>query len=38
MQNIIKYEDFENVKIISGTVVKLEEFPRAKKTCSKSMG
>ena len=29
----ITYEDFEKVELRSGTVVKVEEFQRAKKTC-----
>ncbi|KTD82992.1 tRNA-binding protein [Legionella waltersii] len=32
---IISYEDFEKVELRSGTVVKVEEFPRAKKPAYK---
>ncbi|NRB11497.1 MAG: tRNA-binding protein [Rickettsiaceae bacterium] len=32
---IITYEDFEKVNLRSGTVVKVEEFPRAKKPAFK---
>lgn len=33
--NIIRYEDFEKVELRSGVVVKVEEFPRAKKPAYK---
>ena len=32
---IITYEDFARVELISGTIVKVEEFPRAKKPAYK---
>lgn len=32
---IISYEDFERVELRSGTIVKVEEFPRAKKPAFK---
>ncbi len=35
MKNIIAYEDFEKVELRSGTVVKVEEFPKAKKPAYK---
>ncbi len=31
----ITYEDFEKVNLLSGTIVKVEEFPRAKKPAFK---
>lgn len=34
-QKIISYEDFEQVELRSGTVVRAEEFPRAKKPAYK---
>src|ERR1700752_4402207 len=33
--NIINYEDFEKVELRSGTVIKVEDFPRAKKPAYK---
>ncbi len=33
--NIITYEDFEKVELRSGTIIKTEEFPRAKKPAYK---
>lgn len=33
--NIITYEEFERVDLRSGTIVKVEEFPRAKKPAFK---
>ena len=30
MNNLISYQDFEKVELRSGTIVKAEEFPRAK--------
>jgi tRNA-binding protein len=35
MSEIISYEDFEKVQLISGTIVNVEEFPRAKKPAFK---
>lgn len=35
MHETISYEDFEKVEIRSGTIVKAEEFPRAKKPAFK---
>ncbi len=35
MQSIISYEDFEKVDLRSGTVIKVEEFPKAKKPAYK---
>lgn len=35
MQSIISYDDFEKVELRSGTVVKVEEFPKAKKPAYK---
>ncbi len=32
---MITYDDFEQVKLLSGTIVKVEEFPRAKKPAYK---
>jgi tRNA-binding protein len=34
----ITYEEFERVNLRSGTIVKAEEFPRAKKTSIQSVG
>ena len=36
--NIITYDDFEKVELRSGTIVKAEEFPRAKKPAFKVWG
>jgi tRNA-binding protein len=33
--NLISYEEFERVDVRSGTIVKVEEFPRAKKPAFK---
>lgn len=30
MNNTIAYEDFEKVEILSGTIIKVEEFPKAR--------
>jgi tRNA-binding protein len=35
MMRIINYEDFEKVELRSGIVIKVEEFPRAKKPAYK---
>lgn len=35
MTNTISYDDFTKVEILSGTIVKAEEFPRAKKPAFK---
>lgn len=35
MQKTISYEDFEKVDLRSGTIVKVEEFPKAKKPAYK---
>lgn len=31
----ITYEDFEKVDLLSGTIIKVEDFPRAKKPAYK---
>ncbi|XVN41062.1 MAG: hypothetical protein RCO49_00135 [Rickettsia endosymbiont of Argas persicus] len=32
---MITYQEFENVKLLSGTIIKVEKFPRAKKPAFK---